>query len=130
MHSEVNKTTIEVSKTDSNPAQLLLTKKCYTCHNPESDSHDNIIAPPLTAIKKKYKKTYKSKALFVSEFSAFILNPTEEKAIGPTHKFGLMPKIEINKLEAETIANFVYQTALPYPDWLPQHWEEKHEGKF
>jgi len=127
---ETNKQHFDAPLIESNPVQLLVEQKCYSCHDPKSQSHANIIAPPLAAIKKKYKKTYASKELFVSKFSAFILNPTEKETIGPTHKFGLMPKIILTTEEAKSIANYVYHTALPYPKWLPKHWEEKHEGKF
>jgi cytochrome c553 len=37
---------------------LLLKKNCFACHNPNTNSHDEIIAPPLQGIKEHYLKAY------------------------------------------------------------------------
>ena len=83
-------------KTLSKPeGDLILTNTCYACHNPKSNSHDNMLAPPLAGIKNKYLKTYPTKDLFVAQVSDYIFNPTQENALmkGPIKRFGLMPKI-------------------------------------
>jgi hypothetical protein len=39
---------------------------CYACHNPSAPSHDEIIAPPLAAVKMRYEMQYTSKDEFVT----------------------------------------------------------------
>ncbi|WP_282124433.1 c-type cytochrome [Algibacter mikhailovii] len=67
----------------------MLQTNCYSCHNPNSESHDNMLAPPLAGIKYKYKKLYKTEELFIAQMSDFIDKPTKENAVmkGPVRRF-------------------------------------------
>lgn len=121
---KVNKVVV-TSKTLS-----LIESKCYSCHSPNSASHDDILAPPLAAIKRKYLNTYPTEQEFVAKMFSFLANPTEEKAIGPVKRFGLMPKQELTDKEAKDISGYIFKEELAYPAWLPQHWKEKHKGNF
>ena len=98
---------------------LLLQKHCYSCHNPKSKSHDEIIAPPLWRMKKHYLEAYPEKADFESAMLSFIQNPTEEKAImkGPVKRFGLMPKPAVPKEDLQKIVAYFYANELENPAW-------------
>ncbi|PKR81814.1 hypothetical protein CW751_00290 [Brumimicrobium salinarum] len=106
----------------------LLKNNCFSCHNPNSESHDNMLAPPLAGIKHKYKQLYTTEELFIAQMSDFVNNPTKENSImkGPVKRFGLMPKTPLKKSEIQEIVKFIYKTELPKPKWFKEHFEEKH----
>lgn len=97
----------------------LLTKHCYTCHDPKSKSHDEIIAPPLWGVKKHYLDAFPEKEQFSKAMMEFILNPNEENAImkGPIKRFGLMPKPVVSEEEARQIIAYIYETEIENPAW-------------
>lgn len=106
-----------------------LKQNCYTCHNPNSKSHDNMLAPPLVGIKYKYQNAYGNKSLFVRQMADFIHAPSKENALmkGPVRRFGLMPKTSLSLTEIEQLCLFIYEQDLEYPDWFPDHFEDKHD---
>lgn len=111
---------------------LIFANTCYACHNPKSNSHDNMLAPPLAGIKNKYLSTYPTKELFVTQMADYIFNPTEENALmkGPIKRFGIMPKTNLSKSEAREMALFIFNNKLEVPSWFPEHFEEMHNEKW
>lgn len=106
----------------------LLKNNCYTCHSPQSKSHDDMLAPPLAGIKYKYTKHYPNRTKFIARMSDFVHNPTEENAVmkGPVRRFGLMPKSVLKMEEIQQISAFIYDNKLDIPVWFKNHFEEQH----
>jgi hypothetical protein len=106
----------------------LLKQNCYSCHNPESASHDDMLAPPLAGIKYKYQQLYPDRNVFVQRLASFTTMPTEENAVmrGPVRRFGLMPPVALPLAEVQQLAAFIYDYELPVPAWFPEHFEEQH----
>ncbi|MDP5062732.1 MAG: hypothetical protein NWP64_12495, partial [Maribacter sp.] len=46
-----------------NEGKKLLEAKCYICHNPKSDKN-NVLAPPMAAIKARYLRDHSTKESF------------------------------------------------------------------
>lgn len=111
---------------------MKLKTNCYVCHNPNAESHDNMLAPPLAAVKFKYSELYPEKELFVDKMSEFVDNPTVEHAVmkGPVKRFGLMPKTALAKTEVEELILYIFNNELEYPSWFPSHFEEMHGTKW
>ncbi len=109
----------------------LLKTKCYACHNPNSASHDVIIAPPMSAIKKRYSRLYNSKEEFVSAVTDWALNPLEENAImrGAVMQFKTMPKQVFDKEELQKIATYMFENELEQPEWCEDHERNMHKGR-
>ena len=107
----------------------LLKKHCYACHNPNTNSHDDIIAPPLAGIKKHYSDAYPEKADFSTAMMEFVKNPTAEKSLlkGPVNRFGLMPKPAISEEEIKQIVTYIRDSELEKPKWFDAH--EKGHGE-
>lgn len=105
---------------------VLLERHCYTCHNPKSNSHDEIIAPPLWGMKKHYLEAYPAKEDFEKAMLSFIENPSEEKALmkGPVKRFGLMSKPAVSKEDLKKIVSYIYSNELENPAW---HIEKDNE---
>lgn len=121
----------EIMKTASLSAEeglAKLTTYCYSCHSPQSQSHDDMLAPPLAGIKYKYSRTYQDKTLFVSRMADFVYNPSKANALmkGPVRRFGLMPKVPLSKAEINELCLFIYEHELEVPAWFPAHFEEQH----
>lgn len=110
----------------------MLELHCYTCHNPKSSSHDDILAPPLVGIKFRYQKAYPERADFIRHVTDFVHNPTKEKALmkGPVRRFGLMPKTALKEEEIKTLSAYIYDNEIEAPSWFAEHFEEEHGRKW
>jgi len=109
----------------------LLKTKCYACHNPNSASQDVIIAPPMSAIKKRYSRLYNSKEEFVNAVTDWAMNPVEENAImrGAVMQFKTMPKQVFDKEELQKIATYMFENELEQPEWCEDHEGQMHRGR-
>jgi len=107
---------------------ILLKNNCYVCHSVTSKSHDEIIAPPMIAIKRRYKMSYGSKDEFIIAVSEWALNPTKENSLmrGAVMQFNVMPKHAFNKEDIEKIAEYIYDNELEKPEWFEQHFYDEH----
>jgi hypothetical protein len=117
---------IKISQTEGilDPEGLVLLKKhCYACHNPNTASHDEIIAPPFEGIKSHYSKAYPEKNQFTEAMVSFIQNPQAEKALmkGPVKRFGLMPKPAVTPEEIHLIVSYIEGNDLEKPSWWADH---------
>lgn len=107
---------------------LLMQQKCYACHSITSKSHDEIIAPPMVAVKRRYKMSYTNEAEFVEALTSWVMNPEEENALmrGAITNFNIMPKQPFDKDEINSIAQFIYSNTLETPEWFQQHFTDEH----
>jgi len=108
-----------------------LTKvQCYACHNPNTPSHDEIIAPPLAAVKMRYQMQYKTEAEFVDAMVDWAMDPQESNALmrGAVVKFKTMPKQLFKEVEIRKIATYIYNNQLEEPDWFAVHQKEMHKN--
>ncbi|TRX51177.1 c-type cytochrome [Fulvivirga sp. M361] len=117
---------------DTKAVLVSLRMNCYACHNPKVTSHDYIMAPPLVAVKYRYKLKYPDKEAFTANMTDFMLKPSREKAImpGPVERFGVMPQIPIDAEQLKKIAAYIYDHEIEEPSWFPAHFEEKHGAKW
>ncbi len=109
----------------------LLSVNCYTCHNPNASSHDEIIAPPLTGVKMRYKNATKDREEFIVMMSTYVSNPNEARALmkGPVKRFGVMPKTALDEDEIKKIVTYIFDNDIPEPSWFKEHTKEKHNGR-
>ncbi|MCK4561342.1 MAG: hypothetical protein KAT78_00390 [Flavobacteriaceae bacterium] len=119
--------TIE-SKQELGDAYVLLKNQCYVCHSISSVSHDDIIAPPMAAVKRRYLRMYNNKEDFVNAVSKWALNPEKDNAImrGAVAKFNVMPKQVFKEEDLKKIAVYIYDNELEEPDWFKAHEKEMH----
>uniref|UniRef100_UPI00404B916C c-type cytochrome n=1 Tax=Fulvivirga sp. TaxID=1931237 RepID=UPI00404B916C len=108
--------------------EKLMAANCYVCHNPNSSSHDVILAPPFFAVKKHYLQATDDRTEFVNGMTAFVSNPNKESALmkGPIGRFGLMPKTALNDEDIRAIVEFIYDNEIQAPSWFEGHAKEKH----
>lgn len=123
-----NPKTIKIASISDDIALDRLKNNCYACHNPKTESHDDILAPPLAGIKRKYKKHYPKEANFIEQMTEFIDSPSEEESLmrGPVKRFGLMPKTALSKNEIQELVKYIYNNEIEAPVWFQSHLEEKH----
>jgi hypothetical protein len=109
-----------------------LQTNCYSCHNPNAESHDNMLAPPLAGIKFKYMSFYPEEDVFIKKMSEFVAMPSKENALmkGPIKRFGLMPKPALQKEEIQELVKYIYHNELEIPNWFSGHFEEQHGVKW
>jgi cytochrome c553 len=119
-----------VQNNDTIKALSLLELKCYSCHSISSNSHNEIIAPPLAAVKHRYLRSYPNKEEFVNAMSQWIQEPKEENALmrGAVQKFKVMPYLLVSQAEAKVIATFIYENDLSSPSWFQEHFNQEHQN--
>ncbi|PIE50236.1 MAG: hypothetical protein CSA38_04070 [Flavobacteriales bacterium] len=105
----------------------LLEKKCFLCHSP-SAKFEEIVAPPMVAVKSMYLKDGMSREQFIQDFVNFSKNPTQEKAklSHAVERFNLMPNLGFEDKMLTKIAEYVYDYQIQEPTWFKEHWKEKH----
>jgi hypothetical protein len=103
---------------------------CYACHNPEAKSHDEAIAPPLAAIKMRYKMEYPTRDKFINRMERFLNDPKEEDAImyGALKKFGVMIKTPADDKTVKMIVRYIYDHELEQPSWLRSHMQKNRSS--
>ena len=106
----------------------LLKNNCYACHSITAVSHDAIIAPPLMAVKRRYKASYNSKEAFVEGMTNWVLDPKTENALmrGAVMQFNVMPKQVLKKEDILKITAYIYDNELEKPAWFEDHFNEEH----
>ena len=106
----------------------LIQMRCYACHNPVSVSHEEIIAPPMAAVKMRYSRAYPSKESFEDALVSWAMDPKPENALmwGALQRFKVMPKQEFDENEIRKIASYIYDNELPVPDWFDAHQSKMH----
>ena len=115
---------VEVMEAQEHPGQKLLTQYCYACHNP-SVSMDQMIAPPMAAVKAHYLLNNPSKQEFIRQISSYVKSPTVENSQlpGAIYQFGIMPQQDFPPEAVEKIADYIYDHQIEEPDWFAGHWK-------
>ncbi len=116
------------TNTQENKGYTLLKNNCYVCHNPNAKSHDEIIAPPFMAVKKRYTREFDNKKDFINAVTNWVQNPTEEKALmrGAVKQFKIMPKLALKTDDLNKIADYLYDNEVEKPIWMDAHMKEMH----
>ena len=120
---------ISPNNIQSDEGYELMKNNCYVCHNPNSASHDEILAPPFKGVKMHYTRAYSNKEDFVNAVVNWVQNPSEDKALmfGAVNRFKIMPKMELPAKDIEKIASYMYDNDVDEPEWMEDHMKEKHE---
>lgn len=118
----------DTNNIDDEIGLILMKKHCYVCHSVLSNSHDEIIAPPMAAVKWRYSMRYSSKEDFVSAMVQWSMDPDLKKSImpGAVDKFKVMPKQPFDSIEIVRIVNYIYDNELEEPEWFKDHQKEMH----
>lgn len=128
-NGEASNTREEVLSED---AYSLLQTRCLICHTDKNLPHDELIAPPMAAVKNRYADITNSKEAFIKRMVEFTLTPTTDEAImyGAVSRFNLMPAVVIPQDTLRKIAAFLYENDISSPDWFAEHYKEMHpEGQ-
>ena len=116
---------------NNDPEGLKLMKQnCNTCHSVTSKSHDEIIAPPMIAVKKRYLMQYNTREDFVNAIVAYTNDPKAENALmfGAVNKFKAMPKLNYNINDLKKIASYVYDNEIEAPKWFQSHFQQNQRN--
>ena len=113
---------------DTSAAYLLMKDKCFTCHSPEAQSHDDLIAPPMIAIKRRYTRMYSDREDFIQHIVDWAKDPKEENAImrGAVARFKIMPYMNFEEEELTQIATYIYDHEIEQPIWFEEHYRQMH----
>lgn len=115
------------AETLAQQGEKLMSTYCYQCHSPEA-SEDNMLAPPMIAVKNHYLAEDMSKEAFVADMLAWMKSPKEENSKMPhaLEKYGLMDHQVYPDSVITGIAEFMYDNEVEAPEWYQKHHEEMH----
>jgi hypothetical protein len=110
----------------------ILASNCYLCHDPNSKSHDNLLAPPMTGVKYQYMKAHPDKNEFVNAMTSFIMKPDKSTALlkKPVKQVGLMPPTILSEQQVQAVVNYLYDNEINTPLWFADHFEEENGTKW
>lgn len=114
-----------VKKIQEHPGKKLMETHCYVCHSPSAEMNE-LIAPPMAAIKAHYLLNEPSKGEFIEEIVSFVENPAVENSQmrGAINRFGLMPLQKFPENSVEQIAEYMYNYQIDEPSWFAEHWSD------
>ena len=126
---DFNTNTQANSETENAEALALFQQKCYACHSVTTKSHDEIIAPPMIAVKKRYSMQFDNKEDFVNAVVAYAHDPKAENALmpGAIEKFKAMPKQAFDVADLKKIATYIYNNEIETPEWFEGHFQQNHK---
>ncbi|WP_456438250.1 c-type cytochrome [Psychroserpens sp.] len=129
--TEVNNDLALLTIQQPSEGYTLMINNCYVCHNPNTESHDDLLAPPFKGVKMHYTRQYDNKKDFVNAMVNWVQNPEEDKALmfGAVKRFKVMPKLPLPTDDLVKIAEYIYDNDVDEPKWMEEHMKEKHEGK-
>lgn len=130
-HEERKKVkSVAIKFSEQNESLELLKMRCFACHQTNSSSHDEIIAPPLAAVKRRYLRTFPQRDDFVEAVVNWTLDPKEENAMmyGAVKRFKVMPYQSFDPSEMRKIAAYIYDNDLEKPEWFEAHEAEMHKN--
>ncbi len=118
------------SESENAESLALFKQKCYACHSVTTKSHDEIIAPPMIAVKKRYLMQFDNKEDFVNAVVAYAADPKAENAlmIGAVNKFKAMPKQAFEEVDLRKIATYIYENEIETPVWFEGHFQQNHKN--
>jgi cytochrome c551/c552 len=118
------------SETENAEALALFQQKCYACHSVTTKSHDEIIAPPMIAVKKRYSMQFDNKEDFVNAVLAYASDPKAENTLmrGAVNKFKAMPKQAFEEEDLKKIATYIYENEIETPEWFEGHFQQNHKN--
>ena len=116
--------------TQNSEGLKLFQQNCYACHSVITKSHDEIIAPPMIAVKRRYMMEYSTKDDFVKAIVTYASDPKAENAlmIGAVDKFKIMPKQAFTKEDLTEIATYIYDNEIETPVWFEDHFQQNHKN--
>jgi len=107
--------------------EQMLATYCYQCHDPKAEE-ENILAPPMIAIKNHYITEEVSKEDFVADMVLWMAKPRVENSKMPDaiEKWGLMNHQIYPDSVIIGIAQYMYDFEIEQPEWYQKHHEEMH----
>lgn len=109
-------------------ALALLKNNCLSCHSTNAQSHDDLIAPPMIAVKRRYSTVYSEREDFIRHIVSWAKKPKAENAImyGAVNRFKVMPYAPYKEKDLQRIAAYLYDNEIEKPEWFDAHFKEMH----
>jgi cytochrome c2 len=103
---------------DLNPENVY-NSRCKICHDVDRPRNE-MLAPPMINIKKKYSRVYPDKNAFINGIVNFTKDPTLDKAMmfGALKQFEVMPQLNYPEEELKLAAEYIYNTEFKKPEWF------------
>ncbi|MGB0744197.1 MAG: hypothetical protein ACPGSB_06695 [Opitutales bacterium] len=105
----------------------LMPTYCHTCHGVGDFAIDEMLAPPLWAVRANYLAKYPEPEAFVEAMAAFITEPTVAESLMPSEvlRYGLKAPVSLSKEEIRAVAWAIYAGRVERPVWLREY-QKRH----
>ena len=110
----------------------LLQNNCMSCHSAIGKTHDQLIAPPIEAVKRRYMVESNAREDFIDNIVTWAKDPQKDKGLmrGAINKFETMPYLGYKEEDLRKIAAFIFDNEMQKPEWFEDHFNEKHPDGF
>ena len=114
----IAKISLQLKPKDLNPENVY-NSRCKICHDVDRPRNE-MLAPPMINIKKKYSRVYPDKEAFINGIVNFTKAPTFDKAMmfGALKQFEVMPQLNYPEKELKLAAEYIYNTEFKKPEWF------------
>ena len=114
-------TTIFSQSLSAQDGPALFKENCESCHGTKARGPDRL-APPMVAVKNHYLSEHQGEGEFVAAIENWLKKPDQGKTLmpGAIQKFGVMPPLELETAERQTLAKYIYDTDFQMPGWRIQ----------
>ncbi|MCF6241942.1 MAG: c-type cytochrome [Bacteroidales bacterium] len=108
----------QLAPQEQNP-ESVYNSRCKICHDVDRPRNE-MLAPPMVNIKKKYSRVYPNKEDFIKGIVNFTKEPELDKAMmfGALKQFELMPQLNYPENELKMAAEYIYNTEFKKPEWF------------
>lgn len=124
-------TSLHTMNQNDSIGKLLFEQKCIACHGFEGKTEEQMIAPPMYAVKRRYLRETSDEEKFTELMRNWVKNPVEEKSLMTQAKdtLGIMPHLNYSEDDISKIVQYIYDTEMPKPDWFDAHQKANQKSK-
>ena len=122
-------TAATVNASEIKKGKQLFQTHCVSCHGIAGGMDmSKRKAPPIIAVRRHYIGTYPDKFSFVNTIADWVEKPdrTKTQMRGAIRRFGLMPKIAVNRNDVEKIAAYIFEGDIDSPAGFQEHVKRMH----
>ena len=106
----------------------VLEKNCFSCHNADPSSKDNI-ASTMKEVKESFYLNYSTEKEFSSALSSYVNHPSQElsKVENAFEKFGVMPTMEFTSDELNAVGYYLFHSDIDSEQWFSEVYPKEKE---
>ena len=103
---------------------------CLICHRVDDLTIDEMLAPPLWAVRAHYLAEYPEPQTFVNAVTAFVIDPQADRSLLPyaVEHYGLKAPVSLDEEKIRAVAWAIYAGQVERPVWAREYKKRYRES--